>query len=656
MRYKRIIAGVVSAAAAASLIVTGYSVKRTEAQEIEEREKQEAVLENTVMAAAGEQIDTSAPGGVDKDEKVYVIMDADGNTQKVEVSDHLINSGNSEKIKDRTDLIDPENTNGDETFTQNGNDLEWNAGGNDIYYSGTTQKEVPADVKISYELDGKSITADELAGKSGRVKIRFDYQNHLKTTVEEDGEKTEVYVPFVMVSGMILDPEKFSNVEVSNGKVISEGKYQIAVGYGMPGLEESLGIGDAVFSDSGEKIEYPDYFEVTSDVTDFELGMTMTFAFSDLLKDIDIDNIDLSGTDKDIDDLESGTQELLDGTSKLMDGSETLSEAMGTAKGGTEELSAGVSALVDGLTGTLPNAIQSSIDEYSGAADGIEEAQNELNSGINKMMNDAVSAGAANAASQTAGIIKNALAEPVSTVKKDIGTIASVMAQAGQTQTFDIAVSGGTQTYLNREDLSEVEVETYSIEQRSYHVLTDEQYQAIMQALSEASGVNMDPDPNEILSGIDQTAVSAAAAEAAAEDQAQIAASAASLAGKAGAQGAVTALRSVKNTMQSKFDTASLMKLKEGAQTLAGGADEIYDGSEELLEGAAELHEGMVKYSEEGIDKLLDLYRGDIKGLISRLKAIKQAGEEYKIFSDLADGVGGSVRFIYKTGEIKSDD
>ena len=94
MRYKRIIAGVVSAAAAASLIVTGYSVKRTEAQEIEEREKQEAVLENTVMAAAGEQIDTSAPGGVDKDEKVYVIMDADGNTQKVEVSDHLINSGN----------------------------------------------------------------------------------------------------------------------------------------------------------------------------------------------------------------------------------------------------------------------------------------------------------------------------------------------------------------------------------------------------------------------------------------------------------------------------------------------------------------------------------------------------------------------------------
>ena len=51
MRYKRIIAGVVSAAAAASLIVTGYSVKRTEAQEIEEREKPEAVLENTVMAA-----------------------------------------------------------------------------------------------------------------------------------------------------------------------------------------------------------------------------------------------------------------------------------------------------------------------------------------------------------------------------------------------------------------------------------------------------------------------------------------------------------------------------------------------------------------------------------------------------------------------------
>ena len=40
-------------------------------------------------------------------------------------------------------------------------------------------EELPVDVKVTYKLDGEEIEPSELAGKSGKVTIRFDYsQQH----------------------------------------------------------------------------------------------------------------------------------------------------------------------------------------------------------------------------------------------------------------------------------------------------------------------------------------------------------------------------------------------------------------------------------------------------------------------------------------------
>ena len=96
--------------------------------------------------------DSAAP---EKEETVYVNMDASGNVEKITVSDWLKNNSQSAELSDSSSLSDIKNVKGDETFTQDGEKLTWQADGSDIYYQGTTDKELPVTVKLTYYLDGQ---------------------------------------------------------------------------------------------------------------------------------------------------------------------------------------------------------------------------------------------------------------------------------------------------------------------------------------------------------------------------------------------------------------------------------------------------------------------------------------------------------------------
>ena len=197
-----------------------------------------------------------------KDEVVYVMADAQGNTQKIIVSDCLKNANGESTITDASSLTDIKNVKGNESYTVDADgNLVWNADGSDIYYQGTTDKELPVDVSISYELEGKEIAPEDLVGKTGNVTIRFTYTNNEKTTVEVNGKEKEVYVPFAMISGAILPAEHFSDIEVTNGKVISEGDNNIVVGMAFPGLKDSVNIDSlkekAVDEEAKEKLGLP---------------------------------------------------------------------------------------------------------------------------------------------------------------------------------------------------------------------------------------------------------------------------------------------------------------------------------------------------------------------------------------------------------------
>ena len=228
-------------------------------------------LTKTLLASA----DTTDSDKVDKDETVYVFSDAAGTQNKIIVSDWLKNPDGADTLTDSSNLSDIKNVKGDETFTQDGDTVTWAAKGSDIYYQGTTTEESPIGVKVSYKLDGKDIEPSELAGKSGKVTIRFDYTNNAKQKVKIGDKDSEVSVPFTVITGMILPEDKFTNVEVTNGKVISEGKNATAIGVTFPGLKDSLELDDDT--------DVPAYFEVTADATDFELEMTLTCALPDVV-------------------------------------------------------------------------------------------------------------------------------------------------------------------------------------------------------------------------------------------------------------------------------------------------------------------------------------------------------------------------------------
>ena len=137
-------------------------------------------------------------------------------------------------------------------------------------------------------MDGTEVSPEALAGKTGHLKMEVTYTNTSKTTKTVNGKKTDIYSPFVMVTGMILSTDNFSNITVDNGKVISDGSRNVVVGFGMPGMKESLDMS----SDIADEVNIPEGFTVEADVTDCEMNSTFTVALTDIFKDIDLNDVD----------------------------------------------------------------------------------------------------------------------------------------------------------------------------------------------------------------------------------------------------------------------------------------------------------------------------------------------------------------------------
>lgn len=345
-----------------------------------------SVMMGAVPVYAAGSTDTQ---DVYKEETVYVNADATGNSDEVTVSDWLKNSGSvSGNLTDESILKEIKNVKGDETFTENGDQLTWNTAGEDIYYQGTTDKELPVSVKLIYFLDGKEVKPDELKGKSGHLKIQVQYTNNEKKTVTVDGKEEEVYTPFVMMTGMILPNETFSNVTIDNGKVISDGSRNIVVGFGMPGLKDSLDLDEETTKEAEDKgVTIPENFEMEADVTDFTMSSTFTVALTDLLDDMDMDNIiDVDSLKDSLNELEDAALELVSGSGTLADGASTLADGVSSYTAGADELNAGIQKYL-GSNGEL----NGSVTEYVNGVGKVVKGVKDYTSGTNALANGVTS-------------------------------------------------------------------------------------------------------------------------------------------------------------------------------------------------------------------------------------------------------------------------
>ena len=595
--------------------------------------------ENT-SAASSQAAETTEQKKPSKDETVYVLANADGSVKKIIVSDWIKNNG-GKTVSDKTELSDIKNVKGNESYVMDTDNMrEWNADGKDIYYQGTISKALPVDLKVSYELDGKPVSAESLAGKSGKVTIRFDYTNNQYENVSIDGKNTKIYVPFVMLSGLLLDNDIFTNVEISNGRIINDGDRIIAVGFALPGMQENLNL-------SRDKVDIPDFVEITADVENFALGNTLTVAANSIISDLDVSKLDSA------DDLQVSLSELTSAMSKLLDGS--------------SELYGGLSKLL-----LKSNELIAGVDKLANGASALSDGTAALSAGLSELVsnNDTLNAGAKQVFDTLLSTVSQKLKDNGITVdtltvenyKTVLGDLLENPTDSQKAQLINIA-----DTALN------AKLSAIGVPQNYYGAVK------VLLATKLSSGETQENAMAEIAVMLQNTgdpqnaaSIGAAAATAESENGKQIINALCLNLSKQTLEPtvkeAVTQLDSYNEfykgvlayTAGAKqaYDGSTELKngakeLADGANTLKAGASQLVGGVQQLTDGSKRLADGLKEFNEKGISKLTSLAGDDLGGLVTRIKATVEVSRDYKSFAGIADGTDGDVKFIYRTDEIK---
>ena len=344
--------------------MTGYNKKPVPVRKRNCRLKAGALVLSAVLLAgqtamaesAAEATEAAGESVSEKEETVYVIADAAGTPEKIIVSDWLNNPSGEETITDETSLSDIENLTEDAAWseTEDG-EILWDAEGKDVFYRGNADEDLPVTVTVTYLLDGEEMTPEEIAGKSGEVTIRYEYQNHEEREVEIEGEKNDLHVPFAVVTGLLLDENKFSDVHVTNGRVISDGDHTIAVGIAFPGIADDLQNPAYASLTKLTDAEVPAYMEITGHAENFSWGTSYMLVTNELFSSSDV-NID-SYIDKvfgmlgllknSVNQITEGVSSLKDGAEDLKTGSESLAEGLGELAGQNEVLREGAAQIMN---------------------------------------------------------------------------------------------------------------------------------------------------------------------------------------------------------------------------------------------------------------------------------------------------------------------
>ena len=596
----------------------------------------------------------------DKDESVYLISDANGNVNKTIVVDHLKNKDKKDTLEDASNLSDIENVKGKEKFTQSGDKLTWQAGGKDIYYQGTATEEPPVTQKVTYYLDGKEISPEDLAGKSGKVKIRFDYTNTTSYTETVNGEKQTVSVPFAAITGLVLG-DGFENIEVTNGKAEVSDSSSVVLGYALPGLKDSLGIKDG---DLDGDVNIPEYMEMTADVENFSMPAAMTFVVnaSDYVSTDGIDTSDLDDMINDLKDastqLQDGSKTLAEGTDTLADGLSTLQSKLGTFASGVGTLQNGLKTYTDGVStlsgglntlGNSTGALVSGADKLNSGAgqlasgsatlkDGLKaytDGASQLNTGLNqlndntgslatgvtslndgaKKLSDGINAANKGAAGVSAGAAQ--LKTSIDTAKTGADSLAAGAKQVDEgvgqlTQSLsDMPETIKTNINKSLEPLNELNVGT--LFKTLGYIDTDKITADNVSAAADAA-VNNAGDIIDALTNMQNQNPSATYNQI--------------LVGLSQGKGAVSVYSAVNQSVTDSASTVQALKdgsakVSDGASSLDAGLGRLSDGASELSSGASDLAKGTTQLAtgatelQTGTQSLADKLPELTKGITS---------------------------------------
>lgn len=589
-------------------------------------------------ANTGSYSDVFSPNSTsqkDKSETVYAVLDAEGNKEKVVVNEWLTNKNGAKEISDTSDLKNIKNTSGNQKFTKDGDKVTWKADGSDIHYQGTTGKQLPVDVAVSYYLNGEQVSAKDIAGKSGDVEIHFDYN----VNRSELADGSSVTKPYTMASAVMLDNSHFTNVTVDNGKVVNDGNTSMCIGIAFPGLAGNLGLG-------ATGVSIPDSVVIKAHTDKFQIDGTYTAAMSGVMSDIDTSAT--GNVESKVSQLESGLDQLVSASDKLMSGTDQL-------KAGIDQLNAGA--------GTL----NSKTGDLTSGAKQVADGAGQVNAGVSELNNktDAL-AGGAKQVSDGATLLDTKVQAAVDQINKQLqGAIVDDQQKAAKGQAaYNAAASlvdakGNKTAVANGADQLNQGINTA--------ICT-----AAETALCQAKGYKSIADvPEPIRTEIHNTAVAiAGGVETKSGINAQVTGALQKTAGTAAQATAVAAVDEANNAtlnMQNSL-ASSIKELTEGTAQLSAGAqklntgvgqygagvNQLYSGTTKLTAGAATLDSGMAQFNKEGIHKMADTLNGSqLLTIGKRIKAAADADRIEYLIGGKSAGMSGESKIIYKTAEVK---
>lgn len=665
----------------------------------------------TALAAGCCTMAFAADSPVTKDENVFLFLNPDGSIQSQVVSDWLHSDNGLRGVTDRTSLTDITNLKSDAAYTLNGDALTWDTDDHDVYYQGNSTQTPPVTASIRYELNGQEMTAAEMLGKAGHVKITVKLTNHLKKTYQIGGAARNVYTPFATVVSMALGADDFTNVKAEHGTVQTDSQTQLVAFVTLPGMQETFkGLLTGDLSDLNDKL----LDEVTLEAdTDAFVMPTILLAASSSVEDLrdtvdDIPSLDetLNEVRDGMDELKDGSAELDDGAHDLHDGAKELDDGASDLKDGAKDLDDGAKELNDKM-----GEFSAKYTEFDAGVSGAKSGTETLYAGLAKMkgqMDERMLPGLARAAQLQAdlegqmGDIQGVLGSipetsqlkaAQDTVTQAVTDAATNAASTAGQAVADAAADTAAQT---SQAYAEAIGELLENEELGF---SEEQKAAVQAALAGVAEGLLQSEAN-------QEAVAAAAQAAGEKTAAQVAAQGKTiqeaLAPVAGLDtttmkqqvGQVsttanelmglmndltTSLYNGENPLDDETIYGGTSQLAAGAQQLVGGAatlsgysgqfkeaigqfksgtGDLADGTGKLLDGTGDLKDGTQKLL-DGVDEFRDKIEekaGDvdtkqIDDALDTLDALQTEAESYTTYTGTPDGVEASIKFVMKVEE-----
>lgn len=608
-----------------------------------------------------------------KDETVYTNAKSNGEQYQTIVTDHLINEEDEKLLKDMTNLLNIENTSGDEKFTQDGESLVWEADSNDIYYKGETNQELPVKLNIKYELDGKEISSDEIAGKSGKVKITISFENKEEHEVQINGKTEKMYTPFVVATGTYINNDNNKNIEVTNGKSIDDGSKTMVVGLTFPGMQESLNI-------DKDTLEIPTSIEITMDTTNFEMNNIINYTTPKLIEDSELDifsKLDdiyskvetLQSASKQI---ENGAKTLSDGTTTYVEKSEEFNQALNKFSNGVSSANTSYSSIDTGiknLNAQVPDltlgtkslsenlgAVNNGVKTMSDMLDGSQESMNNLKNGAQNISEGLTGLSTAMKTTDYKEQIDK-INSQIDTNKKmitSLNTTTDQLKKVSQDTTLSETAAQAikAQIVANESTITTLEAD---------NAYLDNMITSLNASNTQISGLKQQVDTlaqsaKDVSDGVngllEQVGALNTNIKGLYTNTGKMAAGANKLyQGTLGLEAGTTKLAQGSEQMK-----AGLSTINTSSQALYSANNQLVEGAKTIQSGATELAEGTAEFNKTGIDVICNYITGDLKNLETRAEKLKELSDEYNTFTKLDDENKGKVKFITIVDSIKKDD